>query len=70
MLVAPDGTPRRRDRLLPVGNVAAPAPQMRWTGAGFAVVWRAGDNSLHYAFLAPDGTPVVLDTQLTTPIQD
>ena len=70
VLVATDGSRLVADRLVPVGAVASsPAPQMRWTGAGFAVVWRAGDNSLHYSFLAPDGTPMVLDAQITTPVQ-
>lgn len=70
VLVAPDGTRLVEDLLVPLSGVASsPPPQMRWTGGGFAVVWRGGDNSLHYTFLAPDGTPVVLNTQLTTGVQ-
>ena len=65
--VAPDGTPVGADLLIPVGS--AGGQQMRWTGSGWAVVWRSGDNNLHYTFLAPDGSPVVLDAQLTTAVQ-
>ncbi len=65
--VAPDGTPVGADLLIPVGSVGG--SQMRWTGGGWAVVWRNPDNSLHYTFLAPDGSPVVLDALLTTPTQ-
>ena len=67
--VAPDGSPVGSDLLLPVGSVAGPAPQVRWVGGGWAVVWRSGDNNLHYAFLAPDGSPVTLDVPLTAATQ-
>ena len=36
--VAPDGTPVGADLLIPVGS--AGGQQMRWTGSGWAVVWR------------------------------
>ncbi len=68
--VAPDGSTVGTDRLIPVGNVAGPVQQMRWVGGGWAVVWRSGDNNLHYALLAPDGSPLVLNVQLTAATQN
>ncbi|MDQ1347968.1 MAG: hypothetical protein QG573_1342, partial [Acidobacteriota bacterium] len=68
--VAADGSPVGTDLLIPVGSVAGPAPQVRWVGSGWAVVWRSGDNNLHYGFLAPDGSPVTLDVPLTAATQN
>lgn len=68
--VASNGSPIGADLLVPVGSVANTAPQMRWVGSGWAVVWRSGDNNLHYAFLAPDGTPVTLNVTLTSATQN
>ncbi len=67
--VAPDGSPVGTDLLVPVGSVAGPAPQLRWVGSGWAIVWRSGNNNLHYGFLAPDGSPVTLDVPLTAATQ-
>ena len=68
--VAPNGSPVGADLLVSVGSVTSPAPQMRWVGSGWAVVWRSADNNLHYAFLAPDGTPVTLNVTLTSATQN
>ncbi|HEX6200957.1 MAG TPA: DUF11 domain-containing protein, partial [Thermoanaerobaculia bacterium] len=53
--VAPDGTLLGSPVAVP-GTGVGPAPQVRWVGSGWALVWRDNaDNHLYYARLDADG---------------
>ncbi len=73
--VAPDGTPIGTEVILPVGGLGNNLPQIQWTGQGWALAWFepdgvAGTFNLRYAFLAPDGTPLVGETAIDSTPQN
>jgi hypothetical protein len=65
--VAPDGTPVGPLRFPVASGVGSPAPRLRWTGDGWAVLYRGNDQNLHYVFLDPDGSLLHGPTTLTPP---
>ncbi len=67
--VAADGTPLSAEIPLPIGSPTNVLPQIVWAGSGWAIAWHAGDNSIRYGFLAPDGTPSVLDVAVASAAQ-
>lgn len=63
--VAADGTLLGAPRAVP-GTGIGPAPQVRWVGAGWALMWRKNaDNHLYYALLDADGDLLVPPIQVT-----